>query len=182
MDEFKILYFIIAAVIFIVSRVRKANKGKKPMPPPRQSPRPNRPTSQGDKPVPTSLEEMLEELGKSMEKNKPVSRPVPPKAVQNPVTTPKREPVFETGRDRRFADEESKRIYEESIKRAEGFDLEFNENDNYKTKRTVFGEGAVDKKLHSPNPLIKALREDLKKPESVKKAFILSEVFNRRYV
>jgi len=180
MDNIKILYFIIAVIIFIVSRVRKANKNKPPAP--RRNNRPSNPTSpQGEEQVPTSLEEMLEELGKSMEKNNPQKRSSPTLASKPKPVPVKQEPTYQSGVDRRFADDESRRIYEESIHRAEGFDIDFNENSNFKSKRTVFGEGAVKSDIHKPNPLIAALKEDLKNPNSVKKAFILSEVFNRKY-
>ncbi len=169
MDSIRIVFFVIGAIIFIVTRVAKANKNKAN--PPRKQARPN---SAPQQPLPTSLEEMLKEFGQqspSQKSPKPVSKSKPAPVVKQ----------FEEGKDRRFSDERSREIYEESVKRAEGFDLKFEPDSNFSNNRTKFGEGAIRKDIHKKNPLIASLREDLKNPNSTKKAIILSEILNRKY-
>ncbi|MEL7148305.1 MAG: hypothetical protein AAFO69_18165, partial [Bacteroidota bacterium] len=64
---------------------------------------------------------------------------------------------------------------------AEGFDIEFGAADNFKSKRTKFGEGAIEGSNRKKNPIAAAIRKDLKDSQSVKKAFILSEVLTKKY-
>lgn len=180
MDDFRIIFYVILGIIFVVSRIMKANKSTTQAP--RKRPRAN--TSQpgnGQENAPASFEDILREFGEQVE-DKTLTRERPVTRQQESRPKPKTyEKKFEEGRDRKFSDEESKRVYEESIKRAEGFDIKFGENKNFASKRTVFGEGAVKKNAHQNNPLVDSIRSDLKDKDGIKKAFILSEILNRKY-
>jgi len=174
MDDYRIIFYVLMGIIFVISRVMKANKSKN------KAPRQSRP-SQGNKPAPTSFEDILKEFGEKVEGQREEKQSLPTRettAAKKPMPVEK---TFEAGRDRRFSDEESRKIYEESIKRAEGFDIAYKVNENFKSNRTIFGEGAVKKDVHEKNPLIDSIKKDLQSPDSVKKAFILSEILNRKY-
>ena len=180
MDDFRIIFYVILGIIFVVSRIMKANKSTSQAP--KRRPRPNRSqpgTGQGN--APASFEDILREFGEKVE-DKTLTRERPATRQQESKPKPRTyEKKFEEGRDRKFADDESKRVYEESIKRAEGFDIKFGENKNFASKRTIFGEGAIKKDVHQKNPLIGSIRNDLKDKDGIKKAFILSEILNRKY-
>ena len=176
MDEFRVVIYVVLGIIFVVSRIIKANKSSGSAP--KRRPRPTNPQDP-NKPAPTSYEDILKEFGEKVEeKTVTRERPVGQQSAPKPNPIKKN---FDEGRDRRFSDDESRRIYEESVKRAEGFDLKFGENANYDSKRTKFGEGAIKKDVHEKNPLIKSIRNDLKSKDGIKKAFILNEILTRKY-
>lgn len=169
---------MIIGIVFVVARIIKANK-----PSPNANKRPRRPApGQGGRPTPQSFEDILKEFGEKVDgQHKPAPRPVQerPKAPErrpDPVRKFARE-----GEERKFADDESRRIYEEAIVRSEGYDIKFGEDINFGSKRTIFGEGAVRKEKRKKNPLAKEIRTDLKNKSGLKKAFVLSEILNRRY-
>lgn len=178
MDDIRVVIYVIAGIIFVVSRIIKANKAKDNAP---QKPTgTNRPQPR-NKPAPASFEDILKEFGEKVEE-KSITREKP--VVQQSAPKPKPKPIerkYEEGRDRRFADEESRRIYEESVKRSEGFDIKFGADSNFASKRTKFGEGAIRKDNHAKNPLIASIRNDLKSKDGIKKAFILNEILTRKY-
>lgn len=180
MDDFRIIFYVILGIIFVVSRIVKANKSTNQPP---KRPGVNRPQqgSRQGKPAPASFEDILKEFGEKVEE-KSLSREKSVVRQQESRPKPRAyEQKFEEGRDRMFADEESRRVYEESIKRSEGFDIKFGEDINFGSKRTKFGEGAIRKDIHQKNPLIRSIKKDLKDKDGIRKAFILSEILNRRY-
>lgn len=94
--------------------------------------------------------------------------------VEKEVST---ETLFEEGTTRSFSDEESRKVYEASIRRAEGATLEFKRDEDFRSgmKSRFQHEEEDDESLASD---IKAMLRD---PEDVKKAVILGEILNRKY-
>ena len=192
MEDFRTIFYVILAIIFIVSRVMKSNKSKKQAPPARRRPNPNQGGNapQGKRQAPTSFEDLLKEFAEEANEQERGSQQVSQREQRSTLSSREERPAarpqpkerqFEEGRTRRFSDEESRKIYEESVKRAEGFDIDFKADEKFKSRRTKFGEGAVESSHHKSNPIIASIKKDLKDPQSIKKAFILGEVLNKKY-
>ncbi len=168
MDE-QIWFYIIAAVIYFLTR-----KKKKPVDQPSN---PN--TSSSDRPTqqkkPISFEDLLKEITDQREVEEllePVDRGLQTKA--KPVAA---EENFENeGRNRQFADEESLRVYQESVKQAEGAELEFAPDAKFANERLFKG----DAKPAEPT-LADEIREDFANTNSARKAIIYSEILQRKY-
>ncbi|MGB3467739.1 MAG: hypothetical protein WBA74_20805 [Cyclobacteriaceae bacterium] len=60
MDDFRIVIYVILGIIFVVSRIIKANK---PSP---NAPKPRRRPNKGGSPSPQSFEDVLKEFGEKM--------------------------------------------------------------------------------------------------------------------
>lgn len=167
MDDFNFWWYIIAAVIYFLTRAKKKKQPNKP----------SRPGSENSPPTrPKSFEELLREIteGTPSEEEEPVQEPVEIKPRREPE--PVKPKSYENeGRRRAFADEESKRVYEESIKMAEGADIEFAPNENFKSNRLF-----RDKSEESEPSYAEELMDGFDADEA-KKAIIYSEIFNRKY-
>jgi len=169
MDDFSFWWYIIAAVIYFLTR------GKK------KKPQQSRPGSENNPPGenrPKSFEDLLKEITEGrLEDEQP-----PPKVEQRPLVV--KEPIErEEVKDRKlvrerrvFADDESKRVYEESIKMAEGADLAFEPDENYKQPRLFATEEAED----DEPTIADEIRDGLDTSEA-KKAVIYAEILNRKY-
>ncbi|WP_258104978.1 hypothetical protein [Marinoscillum sp. MHG1-6] len=95
----------------------------------------------------------------------------------DPVTEPETHKPGERDRSKRtFADDESKRVYEESIKMAEGSDIQF-ERDSHFTSGIKRREDPEEEE----NPIGKEILAALQNPNEAKKAVVLSEILNRKY-
>ncbi len=183
MEDFQFIIYLIIGAIYIISRALKGkNKNNQPQqrPPRRPQQTQNKPQSQSQ--PPKSFEDILAEFGKRMEEQiqPEVIEVQEEKPIVQQAPKPKAQPAFEEGRTRRFADEESRRIYEEAIVRSEGADLKFEANQKYKTDSLKMGFSAYDKEKEE-NEFAKEIRESLSDSDSAKKAVILSEILNRRY-
>ncbi|SNS76169.1 hypothetical protein SAMN05421640_1134 [Ekhidna lutea] len=165
MDDFSFWWYIIAAVIYFLTRGKKKQQpnsrpGSENSPPPSQ---------------PKSFEDLLKEITEGR------SEPETPTYEQEPVEI---EPVKERekqddrleGERRAFADDESKRVYEESIKMAEGADLKFEPADQFK-KGSLF-KGSIDEE--DEWTIADEIKDGLNSSEA-KKAVIYSEILNRKY-
>ena len=168
MEDNKIWFYIIAAIIYYFLTRKKKKKPQQPTTAPTES---NRPQQQ-QKPV--SFDDLLKEITEGRE-------PEIPKEV-----TLESEPVFEEKpieekkeRIRHFADDESRRIYEESIERAAEIDPEhdhkFEPDDDYASKKMFKTE-------EEEGPTVAdEIREGLQGTDSARKAIIYSEILNRKY-
>lgn len=169
MDDFSFWWYIIAAVIYFLTRGKK----KKP-----EQSRPgtdnNPPTSQR----PKSFEELLKEITEgAQESEAPKQEPVVIKREEpTPVQQVEEESIRLEGERRSFADDESRRVYEESIKMAEGADLKFERDEHFQTPR-LFKEPKAESASKS---FADELRDGLDADEA-KKAVIYAEIMNRRY-
>ncbi len=175
MDNIQFWIYVIFAVIYFLSRSLR----KKPAENQQKRPRSPLETDEGPRRQPASFEELLEEItGRQTLKEPP--REVEEEESFTPVTPKKKEPApppFDEGRTRRFSDEESRRIYEESIKNAEGFDLDYKPDAKF-ASRKVLRATAEEEEV---NEFASEIRSTLQNPESAKKAIILAEIINRKY-
>ena len=169
MDDFNFWWYIIAAVIYFLTRGKKKKQPTNSRPGTENRPQ----TSQ-----PKSFEDLLKEITEGRE-----PEPEPAKSIpqQKPVVIrdeeeERRKAREAEGRKRMFADDESKRVYEESIKMAEGADLEFNPSEHYREPRLFKGEEEVDKEP----TIADEIRDGLNTSEA-KKAIIYAEILNRKY-
>ena len=184
MDDIQLLLYLIIGAIYIISRALKG-KNKKQQPQARPQKRPS--TQQTSKPAPTSFEDILAEFGKRLEEQQeeekeisyePIEEVIEP--VQPAQPTSYQNEFEKEGRNRQFADEESRRVYEEAIVRAEGADIAFEANKKFHTPGLKMGFSAYEQ-TEKENKFAAELKEMLANPNETKKAIILSEILNRRY-
>lgn len=169
MEDNKIWFYIIAAVIYFLTRKKK----KKPQ---QQTAAPTEANRPQQTKQPVSFEDLLKEITEGREPEAPQAEVIEeiPETVYE-----EEEETRQTGK-RHFADDESRRIYEESIARAEevepGHDHKFEPDDDYASKK-MFKTEDVDK-----GPTIAdEIREGLQGSDSARKAIIYSEILNKKY-
>ncbi|MEM6735626.1 MAG: hypothetical protein AAF620_06090 [Bacteroidota bacterium] len=169
MEDFNFWWYIIAAVIYFLSRGRRRKQAK-----------PNGPASDEipQKNQPKSFEELLQEIkgGRKKEAEEPF---VPQQTeTQNELNEEeKREKSIKLEGERRvFADDKSKKVYEESIKMAEGADLKFETDEHFAGSRLLKQKKTSTKSI----AYIKELMDGIDLDEA-KKAIVYSEIFNRKY-
>ncbi|WP_258097088.1 hypothetical protein [Marinoscillum pacificum] len=183
MDDFKIWIYVIAGALYLISRAFK-NKGgdATPAKPVRRSS--NAPTGRPNKPV--SFEELLKEFtegNSSTEEEEYQEQPRPLEARQ--VVEERKwaqenkwdDDIRNEGRNRKFADDESRRVYEESIKNAEGAKLDFERDEHFRIK-------LKDRKKEedvNESEFASDIASMLRNPEDARKAVILGEILNRKY-
>lgn len=172
MKDISTWIYIAAAVIYFISRSFK----KKPEDTPAERPaRTSQPNTSGKKAM--TFEELLKEFTeqKDVSQNEP-ERPVITRSVPEQKPKPvKVKPAFEEGRTRSFADDESKRVYEESIKRAEQNNLEFEREGKFKSSIRRKTEAVEE------NNVAGDISAMLRNKDSAKRAVILGEILNRKY-
>ena len=171
MEDFNFWWYIIAAVIYFLTRSKKKKSQQKQ----------SRPGSENN-PTPQSPQKTFEELLREI-----TGESTPEPVEQTPVEIVKEEPKQEEkkeepqrlgGERRAFADDESRRIYEESIKQAEGFDIEYGPDEHFKEPRLFkYDQEGVEEETST---LADEIREGLK-GQDVQKAIIYSEILNRKY-
>ncbi|XOV95083.1 MAG: hypothetical protein ACFHWX_10300 [Bacteroidota bacterium] len=169
------IYIIIGIIYFIVRSLKKKTPNSSEQPMPRSS-QPQQSDTQRRKPL--TFEELLKEF------TNPEAGQDTEEAIEEveEVERPERERVREEfateGSTRRFSDEESKRVYEESIKKAEGFKIDYSTDEKYHTEKLK----AI---LHDHEEEESTFADDIKEmfndPQDAKKAVVLSEILNRKY-
>lgn len=174
MDDIQFWLYLLFAVIYFVSRALKKKDPKKTEK--RTASRNSTPEERPQR-KPVSFEELLQEFteGRKPEVEEPEYEEEP--AYEQRIEEPKREeePVFEEGITRRFSDVESKRIYEESIAKAEGAEIAFQHDDDFKSKL----QRTADKEQSSG--VAQEIRDMLQNPNDARKAIVLGEILNRKY-
>jgi len=168
MDDIQFWLYLAFGAIYFITRMFKKKKSQ-------QSEDEDFSDSQ-NKPKPVSFEDLLKEFTQeenpqetpkyTIEEEVPAQREI----VQEEVKAP-----YEEGRTRRFSDDESRKIYEESIKRAEGADLAFERDVHFKSKT------ALEEESEENHEIAQDIREMLNDPDEAKRAVILGEIFNRKY-
>lgn len=176
MDDIQFWIYLIFGGIYLVSRFLKKNKKDDT---PSRVPKPQQGTPSGRQSKPVSFEELLKEFteGRSeqedvVEEAEPI-RVEPRKLQQEPV---KVEDFSREGRNRQFSDEDSRKIYEESIKNAEGAALNFERDEHFQIKLKSRGQDE-----ESNSEVASEIAEMLRNPDSARKAVILGEILNRKY-
>ncbi|MEP1032310.1 hypothetical protein [Ekhidna sp.] len=166
MDDFSFWWYIIAAVIYFLTRGKK----KKNQPNSRPGSENNPPTSQ-----PKSFEDLLKEITEGRPAQEPTIQQEP--VIIDTDDSEKENQRFE-GDKRFFADDESRRVYEESIKMAEGADIEFAPDENFQEPRLFKG---VQKDSEDEEwSIVNEIHDGLNTSEA-KKAIIYSEILSRKY-
>lgn len=179
MDE-RIWFYIIAAVIwYFIKRKKKSPEDEVP------ETTSNRPQQQRKQ---VSFEDLLKEITEQREQETrqgapaPVARPIQQHVEEEDLPLRKqreeREALEREGRNRHFADAETRRVYEESVKMAEGFDIEFAPDKKFVKENLFKGKSktAVAEASYGDE-----IRESLRKPDSVRKAIIYAEILSKRY-
>ncbi|MEL7147621.1 MAG: hypothetical protein AAFO69_14695, partial [Bacteroidota bacterium] len=117
MEDFRTIFYVILAIIFVVSRILKANKPSKKTPPNRGKSSPNQAgnTPQGRRKAPTSFEDLLKEFAEEANEQERSTRkeerePARAREVATTTRAVSKKPTFEEGKTRRFADDESRKI------------------------------------------------------------------------
>ena len=180
MDE-RIWFYILAAIVwYFIKRKKKAPEEEAP------EATSNRPQQQRRQ---VSFEDLLKEITEQREQEArpsvpaPMARPVQQR-VEEEEDLPLRklreekEALEREGRNRHFADEETRRVYEESVRMAEGFDIEFAPDKKFVKENLFKGKAktAVAEASYGDE-----IRESLRKPDSARKAIIYAEILNIRY-
>ncbi len=175
MDDFQFWLYIIFAVIYFISRGLKKKKPQSQGPAPTNRPQQQtRPQKQ-----PVSFEELLKEFTDGKVDDEP-------QATVQETAERERQKIQETeseaekdirleGRNRKFADDESKKIYEDSIKRAEQ-GLSYKREGVFKSKM----KRKIEEK-ETNSAIASDIKTMLNDAEDAKKAVILSEILNRKY-
>lgn len=183
MDEKVIFYIVLGIVYFIFNALKK----KKPEGEVNENIPPSRPDSH--KPQPVSFEELLRELteGKNRQEN-----PSPPVVQQYPERPPfsRQQPTYidyddDLEEEERslekvsFDDDRTNKVYEEAKKLAfQRPSLE--ETLKLENVNTTYGRFKEFDVKQEKSPLLEYVK-DLRDPKGFKKAFILSEVLNKKH-
>ena len=162
MEDYNFLWYILAAIIYIISRSRKKKQAPNSRPGSENAPPPER--------KPVSFEELLREVTGEGE---PEPAPEPVQRRQTPVETKERESQRLEGKRRAFADEESKRIYEESIKKAEGADIDYKRDEHFRLSSS-FQEQEEEEYTFADE-----IRDGIAADPT--KAIIYNEILSRKY-
>lgn len=171
MDDIQFWLYLLFAIIYFISRSLK----KKGAPKPPERPQASNPQQSGRR-KPVTFDELLREFTEGREEEQEVVRELEEKPREIHVEEKIRRPAFEEGVSRTFSDEESRRVYEESIRRAEGATLELKHDEDFRSGlKSRYQEEQQESGLAAE---IKAMLRD---PEDIRKAVILSEILNRKY-
>ncbi len=173
MDEIKIWVYLAFAAIYLISRAMKKKK-------PENKPHSPLQTAEEESPrrtAPASFEDLLKEFTEEHEKQETVERPeIPPTEEVIPAHNVQQEvpeEIRREGRQRHFADAESRAIYERSVQEAEGADISYERDEHFKMKRLEPEE--------TKNEVASELKNMLRSPSDARKAVVLAEILNRRY-
>ncbi|MEQ9423174.1 MAG: hypothetical protein RJQ09_02060 [Cyclobacteriaceae bacterium] len=162
--DFENVFYVILAIIYILSRVLKAKKQPEPT-----ETSDDQPTGKGSKPV--SFEDLLKEFGRTEEvESEPVEEIKPVEKEEKRDHTP--------SYDRRFSDDEAKSIYEKSIAQAEKFEHEGEQPDG---KPLIFKEFKPYAEESDKNEFVEEIKDMFNEGDGGKKAIVLSEILNRKY-
>jgi hypothetical protein len=174
------LYLIIGVIVFL-SRVLKS---KEPQPgkntehsAPEAYREANRP--QTGKPAPLTFEELLKEITEAKQPQKPVYQPQRRRVDYDEVIKSEEQDLETVETDYRNKDKQFYNTYEEAKRQAfERPSLEETMN----VRNTVMDYGkfkAFDKAVE--RDLLAGYTKDLQDPEGLKKAFVLSEILNKKF-
>jgi hypothetical protein len=168
----KVIIWIIIGIIYLISRARKKPENSAPRP----TERPSEPET-FDKPV--TFEELLKEI-QAAKAPKPQPVPQKPAYVDYDDEIDEYEPLEKTKPDTYYKDQDQ--IYETYEKaKQEAFHRPTME-ETLKLENTIVRFGQFKTYAQEARPsLASAYARDLREPTNFKKAFILSEILNRRF-
>ncbi len=116
------LYVAFGVIYFVVKQMRKKNAANEPQEGEQEVSQPSR--------KPVTFDELLKEFS---QERRTIEDDQEDEVYEAPKPLIKVNPAKEDDQ-RRFADDESRRIYEESINQAEGYDLKFERDEHFKVK------------------------------------------------
>ena len=166
MEDFSFWWYIIAALIYFFTRSKKKKE---------QPSRPGTEKNPAPSQRPKSFEDLLKEITEGAQE---AFDPTPPKQEPVEIVKPEEEPesIRLEGERRVFADDESRKVYEDSIKMAEGAELVFEKDEHFQTPNLFKG----DRKTHGTTSFAEEIMDGFDTDEA-KKAIIYSEIMNRKY-
>lgn len=171
MDNFDFWWYVIAAVIYFLTRgkKKKANQQSKSRPGTENTP----------KTQPKSFEELLKEITEGKSIDDPSENQKPIIIEDSSKHDVIEEEVIDTRKtaERAFADDESKRVYEDSIKMAEGADLKFEPYEHFETPSLLKSRHNEEDEEWS---IADDIRDGLQSSEA-RKAVIYSEILTRKF-
>ncbi len=182
MDDIQTLLYIVIGLIYFLSR--SFGKKKKPQNRPQQQSPEQQQQKTGKKPM--TFEELLEEFTRDAQgQNK---KEEVEEDFEEEVDLPKKQTSYKTIEEvddeiaepatRRFADDESRRIYEESVRGAKTYEKAGSLFDNQEKSRFAGYAKAEESKQNEIAKDVKAMLQDA---DDAKRAIILSEILNRKY-
>ena len=169
--DFENFFYVILAVIYFLSRFLKGRKQA-----PREDESYEQPEDTGKKPV--TFEDLLREFTQEKEQQQPSQEVTEVEVVEEEPFRPARESSRKTYQSP-YSDEESKSIFERSIREAK--DLAKTNKQSTDDKSLVFKEFKPYQEEEESNLFATELKEMLQSGDGGKKAIILSEILNRRY-
>lgn len=173
MDDIQTWIYIIIGVIYFVIRSFRKKTPEIPNESPVDTTNPQRSDSERRKPL--TFEELLKEF------TDPESRQTEEEVVEEvrrPEPEKTKEDFAKEGSTRRFSDEESRKVYEESIKQAEGFEIPYDTDEDYHIEKFKAIPHDHDEE---EDTVADDIRSMLSQPEDAKRAIILGEIINRKY-
>jgi len=176
--DFQFWIWIIVVVITLIARANKKKAGQAP--PPENAPdKPKRPQPSTEQ-KPITFEDLLREI----QGEKTLSKPAPPKQkepeydiVNYDDDLPDEIKEVEEVRYDKKKDEKAFQTYQEALKRAEKRPLVKEAPDKSTKMRSEHFDGYHIKKKKASFDFLK----ELKDPKGFKKAFIMSEILNKKY-
>lgn len=166
MDEVKIIFYVVVGIIYLIVKAR----GKQQKPVETRQEEPSRPEKS------ITFEELLREIERA--KNPAQSIPVParPVVAEEEKRTP--EPLERT--DYSYRDEDQ--IYETYERAKQEAFARPSMEETLKLENTVVKFGQFKNYAQEEQPSLAAkYARDLRNPEDFRKAFVLSEILNRRF-
>lgn len=181
MDEKILIYIILGIIYFLFNRLKKKS--------PEDEPEVNRPpdTTVSDRPKPMTFEELLREI---TEGKQPTQSPppidTPPPSYKRPVAQPEYVDYDDDLQEEEqslekasFDDDRATKIYEDAKKEA-FYRPSLEETLKLADVDTSFGK-FKEFELKAEPKILNEYAKDLRDPKGFKKAFILSEVLNRKH-
>ncbi|MDE0472478.1 MAG: hypothetical protein OXH57_11110 [Ekhidna sp.] len=165
MDDFNFWWYILAAVIYFLTRRKKKQPQKGSAPNTENTPQKNQ--------RPKSFEELLQEITGGNQPELPKQEPVEIKTEKKQLSEDEKAIQGEE-EERVFTDDESRHVYEESVRMAEKADSPFGRDDHFKEPR-LFQEKDDNKKSY-----FEELMDGFDTDEA-KRAVIYSEILNKKY-
>lgn len=187
MGDYKIWFYLILGAIYIISRLRKKPGSSSPS----ETERPETPASgydnrPVDKPKPLSFDELLREITQSKEPELPVPTTYRPAPAPKPAYVDYDDDLEEEAQDMEGSSyedysrkEEPNNAYEEA-KTAAFYRPSLEETMKIEDTVVNFSKFSVFEAEKKRN-LLEEYTTDLRDPEGLKRAVVLSEILNRRF-
>lgn len=167
MDNLQIWIYIILGIVYLIGKSRKKN-------PPVVDKRPSPPTQEQVGPRPMTFEDLLKEITEAKEPT--VQRPEQEFTDYDDELEEEKEPERQ---DYDYQKQETYQTFEKS--KYEAFNrLSYEETMKLEDTKVEFGK-FKEFEAEEAKPMASRIAADFADPDAVKRAFIMSEIFNRKY-